>query len=444
MERVYAQEVGQHIDEVVKVQGFVENIRNSKAMAFIVLKDITGKIQITLEKEPNPQLAEIVDTITQDSVITVSGKAVKNEYVKMGGIEILPEEILVESIANALPIVRKDIPATKKKQAVERSSIDQRIDYRWIDLRTDENQLMFKVQTVLVNALRQYLLKKNFIEIHTPKLIGAASESGADVFEVKYFDRKAYLAQSPQFYKQMAMAAGFERIFECGPVFRAEKSFTSKHTTEFTGFDLEFSYITSFRDVMKMEEELLKAALTEVKAAYGDQIQELFGKEVIVPETPFPVVKLRDLYDALEKEFGYSVPESEKGDLTTEAEKLSYEWVKKHYNHEFLFVTDYDAEKRAFYHMRDENGVPQGYDLIWRGVEITTGAQREHRYDVLKKQAQEKDLDKDVEFYLEFFAYGCPPHGGFGIGVDRLTMLLLGLPIKEAMFIFRGPTRLTP
>ena len=444
MERIYAQEVSQHIDEVVKVQGFVENIRNSKAMAFIVLKDITGKIQITLEKEPNPGLAGIVDTITQDSVITVSGKVIKNEYVKMGGIEILPEEIVVESIANALPIVRKDIPATKKKQAVERSSIDQRIDYRWIDLRTDENQLMFKVQTVLVNALRQYLLKKNFIEIHTPKLIGAASESGADVFEVKYFDRKAYLAQSPQFYKQMAMAAGFELIFECGPVFRAEKSFTSKHTTEFTGFDLEFSYITSFRDVMKMEEELLKAALTEVKAAYGDQIQELFGKEVIVPETPFPVVKLRDLYDALEKEFGYSVPESEKGDLTTEAEKLSYEWVKKHYNHEFLFVTDYDAEKRAFYHMRDENGVPQGYDLIWRGVEITTGAQREHRYEVLKKQAQEKGLDKDVEFYLEFFAYGCPPHGGFGIGVDRLTMLLLGLPIKEAMFIFRGPTRLTP
>ena len=444
MERVYAQEVSQHIDEAVTVQGFVENIRNSKAMAFIVLKDITGKIQITLEKEPNPGLAEIVDTITQDSVITVSGKAVKNEYVKMGGIEILPEEIVVESTANALPIVRKDIPATKKKQAVERSSIDQRIDYRWIDLRTDENQLMFKVQTVLVNALRQYLLKKNFIEIHTPKLIGAASESGADVFEVKYFDRKAYLAQSPQFYKQMAMAAGFERIFECGPVFRAEKSFTSKHTTEFTGFDLEFSYITSFRDVMKMEEELLKAALTEVKAAYGDQILELFGKEVIIPETPFPVVKLRDLYDALEKEFGYSVPESEKGDLTTEAEKLSYEWVKKHYNHEFLFVTDYDAEKRAFYHMRDESGVPQGYDLIWRGVEITTGAQREHRYDVLKKQAQEKGLDKDVEFYLEFFAYGCPPHGGFGIGVDRLTMLLLGLPIKEAMFIFRGPTRLTP
>ena len=444
MERVYAQDVSKHLDELVKVQGFVENIRNSKAMAFIVLKDITGKVQITLEKESNPRLAEVVDTITPDSVITVTGKAVQNEYVKMGGIEILPDDIIVESVAAALPIVRKEIPATKKKQAVERSSIDQRIDYRWIDLRTDENQLMFRVQTVLVNAMRQYLLKKNFMEIHTPKLIGAASESGADVFEVKYFDRKAYLAQSPQFYKQMAMAAGFERIFETGPVFRAEKSFTSKHTTEFTGFDLEFSYITSFRDVMKLEEELLKAALAEVKEACGDQIEELFGTQVIVPETPFPVIRLRDLYDALEKEFGYTVPESEKGDLTTEAEKLSYEWVKKHYNHEFLFITDYSAEKRAFYHMRDENGVPQGYDLIWRGVEITTGAQREHRYEVLKKQAREKGLDKDVEFYLEFFAYGCPPHGGFGLGVDRLTMLLLGLTIKDAMFLFRGPTRLTP
>ena len=304
--------------------------------------------------------------------------------------------------------------------------------------------MMFQVQTTLVNAMRQYLLKENFIEIHTPKLIGAASESGADVFQVEYFDRKAYLAQSPQFYKQMAMASGFERIFEVGPVFRAEKSFTSKHTTEFTGFDLEFSYIDSFRDVMKMEENLLRAGLEAVQERHGEQIKELFGIEVIVPDTPFPVVTLKELYQGLEREFGYTVEEAEKDDLTTDAERLSFEWVKKHYGHEFLFVTDYSAQKRAFYHMRDENGVPQGYDLIWRGVEITTGAQREHRYEVLKKQAEEKGLAEDVKFYLEFFRYGCPPHGGFGIGVDRLTMLLVGLTIKDAMFLFRGPNRLTP
>ena len=444
MNRTYISDVNSAVGSKVKVQGFIENVRNSKFMAFIILKDITGKIQITVEKEKCPDLCDTVEMLTGDSVITVVGEVVANEYVKMGGIEILPETIEVESIADALPITRKEIPATKKKQAVERSSIDQRIDYRWIDLRTDENQMMFKVQTAFVNAMRQFLIEKNFIEIHTPKLIGAASESGSDVFEVKYFDRNAYLAQSPQFYKQMAMASGFEKIFEVGPVFRAEKSYTSKHTTEFTGFDLEFSYIESFRDVMKLEEELLTAALKKVDEMYGEEIKEMFGTEIIVPETPFPVVTLKELYDGLEKDFGYTVDEYEKGDLTTEAERLSFDWVKKHFNHEFLFVTDYDAEKRAFYHMRDENGVPMGYDLIWRGVEITTGAQREHRYDVLKKQAEEKGLAEDVKFYLDFFRYGCPPHGGFGLGVDRLTMLLLGLHIKDAMFIFRGPNRLNP
>ena len=195
-------------------------------------------------------------------------------------------------------------------------------------------------------------------------------------------------------------------------------------------------------------EEIAKTKMPDLNAASLEaavsMIKELFGQEVIVPTTPFPVVKLADLYKGLEEEFGYKVDESEKGDLTTEAERLSYEWVKKHYGHEFLFITDYSAEKRAFYHMRDENGVPQGYDLIWRGVEITTGAQREHRYEVLKKQAEEKGLAEDVKFYLEFFQYGCPPHGGFGLGIDRLTMLLCGLSIKDAEFLFRGPNRLTP
>ena len=444
MERTYIADIKNNLGKTVLVQGFVENLRDGKAMAFIVLKDITGKLQITVEKEKAEHLCESISKLTPDSVVSITGTAIENEFVKLNGIELIPDEIKIESIADALPIMRKEIPATKKKKAVERSSIDQRIDYRWIDLRTDENQLMFKVQTVMVNAMRQFLLDRGFIEIHTPKLIGAASESGSEVFEVKYFDRSAYLAQSPQFYKQMAMASGFERIFEVGPVFRAEKSYTSKHTTEFSGFDLEFSYINSFRDVMKMEEELLAHMLRCVKEKYGDEIKDLFGTEVIVPTTPFPVITLRELYAELEKEFGYTVDESEKGDLTTDAERLSYDWVMKKYGHEFLFITDYSAEKRAFYHMRDENGVPQGYDLIWRGVEITTGAQREHRYDVLKAQAQEKGLDKDVEFYLEFFKYGCPPHGGFGLGIDRMTMLMLGLHIKEAMFIFRGPNRLNP
>lgn len=414
-----------------RISGFVENLRNKRTMAFLVIRDISGKLQVTLEKEKNPELAALVDQLTIHSVVSVEGPVVANEYVKMGGMEMLPEKLEIESIADALPI--KDD-----------SEIDSRMDYRWIDLRRESNQLMLKMQTVLTGAMREFLLDRHFVEIHTPKLIAAASESGSEVFEVKYFDTKAYLAQSPQFYKQMAMAAGLDRIFETGPVFRAEKSYTNKHATEFTGFDLEFSYVYSVEEVMHMEEELLTYAFGKVAEACGEDIRRLFGKEVIVPTMPFPRIKLKDLYNELEARYGYKVSDDAKGDLTTDAEHLCAKFSMEKYGSEFLFVTDYDAKERAFYHMRDERGVPMGYDLIWRGCEITTGAVREHRYEVLKKQADEKGLAKDVEFYLQFFRYGCPPHGGFGLGVDRLTMLFLGLSIKEAEFLFRGPNRLTP
>lgn len=428
MKRTYIKDV--KVGEVNKVKGFIENIRDKKTMAFIVVRDITGKLQVTIEKEKYPEIAEEIAGVLPHSVITVEGPVVANEYVKMGGMEMLPEKLKVESRAEALPLGPD-------------ANIDTRLDYRWIDLRTEKNQLMFQMQTELVKAFREFCLDRNFIEIHTPKLIGTASESGSDVFELDYFDGKAYLAQSPQFYKQMAMASGFERIFESGPVFRAEKSNTNKHATEFTGFDLEISYIDSYEDVMKFEEEMLTYALGKLKEKYGEKCKEVFGKEIIVPTLPFPRIKLADLYADLKAMYGFEVPVEEMNDLTTEAERLCKKYAADKFGHEFLFVTDYPKDKRAFYHMRKDD-VPQGYDLIWNGVEITTGAQREHRYDVLKAQAEEKGLDNDVKFYLEFFKYGCPPHGGFGLGVDRLTMILTDYTIKEVEFLFRGPNRITP
>lgn len=417
--------------EANKIQGFVENLRNKRTMAFLVIRDHTGRLQVTIEKEKHPDLAAIVDQLTVESVVTCVGPVVENEYVKMGGKEMLPEAMEILSIAEPLPLTKD-------------AAIDSRMDYRWVDLRSDKNTLIFKAQTELVAALRQFCLDRSFMEIHTPKLIGAASESGSDVFELKYFDRKAYLSQSPQFYKQMAMAAGFDRIFEVGPVFRAEKSFTNKHATEFTGFDVEMSYISSFQDVMAFEAELLQYALKRVQEKYGEQIKALYGLDTIVPTLPFPQMKLADVYKELEERYGYTADESEKNDLTTDAEHLCAKLSMDKFGHEFLFVTDYGPEKRAFYHMRDEKGMPLGYDLIWRGTEITTGAQREHRYEQLRRQADEKGLGEDVKFYMDFFRYGCPPHGGFGLGVDRLTMLLLGISIKEVMFLFRGPNRITP
>ncbi len=415
----------------VEVQGFIENLRDKKNMQFVVIRDLSGKIQITVVKSEKPEIAEIFSHATLESTVKVVGEAVANEFVKLGGIEIIPDHVELTSKADALPIGPE-------------SFIDQRLDYRWLDLRQEKNQLLFQVQTTMTNALREFLLNKDFIEIHTPKLIPTASESGSEVFEVKYFDRKAYLAQSPQFYKQMAMASGFERIFECGPVFRAEKSHTKKHATEFTGFDIEFSYINSFEDVMQLEEEMLTYMLQKIKEKHGDRIREVYGVDVVVPTLPFPKMKLQDIYKELEERYNFTVPDEEKVDLTTEAERLCEQLAKDKFNHEFLFVTDYGPEKRAFYHMR-KNGILQGYDLIWKGIEITSGAQREHRYEIIKQQAKEKGLDKDVEFYLEFFKYGMPPHGGFGLGLDRMIMLLLNIPtIKESMFIFRGPDRLNP
>ena len=428
--RTYIKELNEN--ETTKIAGFVTKVRDTKYMTFVMLKDITGEIQVSFSKEECASLIEDVSKCTVGLVISIDGKMVKSEYVKNGGCEFIPTDIKIESIAAPSPID-------------EGAEVDSRLDYRWVDLRSERNTMIFKIQSALVEAMREYMYENSFTEIHTPKLIGTASESGSDVFEVKYFDGNAYLAQSPQFYKQMAMAAGLDRIFEVGPVFRAEKSFTNRHSTEFTGFDVEFSYIDSYEDVMDLEEALLTHALSKISEKYGDEIASLFDKPVVVPDKPFPRVKLEDVYSEIEKRYGYKVEESEKTDLTSEAEKLACQYAMEEFGSEFIFVTDFKPDKRAFYHMRDDAGIPLGYDLLWRGVEITTGAQREHRYEILKKQAEEKGLSKDVEFYLEFFKYGCPPHGGFGLGVDRLTMLLLGLPsLKETEFIFRGPNRLNP
>ena len=414
----------------VKFGGVIDTVRDKKNIQFVILKDFSGKIQLTIDKVLYPEIEESFAHLLPGSTVEVEGDLVNSAYVKMGGKEVLVDKLKVTSTASVSPIN-------------EDTSIDQRIDYRWLDLRTQKNLLMFKIETLIQDSFRRFLLDRDFIEIHSPKLIGTASESGAEVFEVKYFDGKAYLAQSPQFYKQMAIAGGFGRVFECGAVFRAEKSHSRKHATEFTGFDLEFTGIESVEDIMVMEEDLLEYELRNLKEKFGDEIKEVFGVDIVVPTLPFPRITLENLYNELEKLYGYSIPKSEQDDMTTEAEKLCKQYAMDKFNHEFIFVTDFGARKRAFYHLR-ENGVPQGYDLVWKGMEITTGAQREHRYDILKAQAQEKGLEKDVEFYLQFFKYGCPPHGGFGLGLDRFMINLLETHIKEVQFVFRGPDRITP
>lgn len=437
MKKIYFKNLNEYLEQEITIEGFVDNIRILQYVDFLIIRDTTGKVQVTIEKNTsNEFLTKIVSTITPESTVKITGILHKNDKVKLNNMELIPTNITVTSkCLEELPLNYKDSKS---------AAIDTRLNYRFLDLRSDKNILMFKVQTCMINAMREFVVKNNFTEIHTPKIISTASESGSEVFEVNYFGRKAYLAQSPQFYKQMAMCAGFEKVFEIAPAFRAEKSNSYRHTTDFTSFDIEMSYLNNLDELMDFEENLFIAGLKAVKEKYGKEIKELFNVEVIVPTKPFPRIKLEELYKILEKEYGYKMNYEDVGDMNAESEKLASKYVKEKYDHEFVFITDFSAKKRAFYHKR-ENGIPQGADLIWKGCETTTLALRENNYETLCKQAKEKGLDQDVKFYLEFFKYGCHPHGGFAIGVDRITMLLLETgSLKETMFIFRGPSRLEP
>ncbi len=417
----------------VEIQGWIENLRDKKNMQFIVIRDLSGKVQVTVVKAEKPEVAEIFSKATLESTVKIVGEAVANEYVKLGGIEIIPESVELTSRAEALPIGPE-------------SSIDQRIDYRWIDLRSPEKALIFQVETVLNQAMRQYCIDNGFIEIHTPTLIGASSEGGADVFEVKYFDKKAYLIQSPQFYKQMAMASGFEKVFINTPVFRAEKSHTKKHATEFSGFDIEISYVKSQEDVMKVQEEMLAYAIGEVSKKYGEKVKELLGVDIVVPTVPFPRITVREAYKILREKLNLAINDGD--DFSTEQEVALCKYMEELNGHQFFFVTEYPSKVRAFYTMakEDEPEYSKSYDLYFKDVELTSGAQREHRPEVLKAQIEAKGIDTTpMQDYINFFKNGCPPHGGFGLGLDRFLMLLLDLPsLKEAMYLFRGPDRLTP
>jgi aspartyl-tRNA synthetase len=365
----------------------------------------------------------------------VTGKIVGNEIVNLGGIELVIEAIKVYSTASSpLPIN-------------EETMQENRLDWRFIDLRSPKNRLIFRLQTTAEYAMRTSWRENGFIEIHSPKLMETASESGAELFKVEYFGKTAYLAQSPQFYKQMAMAAGFDRIFEIGPVFRANPSFTSRHDTEFTSVDVEMSWIDSHEDVINFEERWLHHILATVKSELGDEIKEFYGVDVTVPELPFPRVTMEEAY-AILANAGYTVTRAEKGDLDPEGERVLARYIKEKFSHEFVFVTDYPVSVRAFYHMRyeDRPSLTKSFDLLWNGLEVTTGAQREHRRDVLVRQAKEKGFALEpLHRYLDFFKFGCPPHGGYGFGLTRMLMILLGLKnVREVTYLYRGPNRLSP
>ncbi|HET8926207.1 MAG TPA: aspartate--tRNA(Asn) ligase [Microbacterium sp.] len=445
-QRVLVSQLQAREDGPVSVSGWVETVRDQKKVQFVILHDETGAVQLVnpatrelpedadATAEAALALTETISDLATGTFLTVTGELKHDERVKLGGVEIK---------VGALDITAAALPETP---IAADSSLDKRMDWRFLDLRQRRNNLIFRVQTTLEHAMRSFWIERDYIEIHSPKLMGSPSESNAELFSLDYFeDKTAYLAQSPQFFKQMAQSAGFGKVFEIGPAFRADPSFTSRHATEFTSIDAEISWIDSHEDVARMQEELLQTAFQAVKDKHGVEIEALFGLEVAVPSIPFPRIPLAEAREIIAGR-GYDIPRTD-GDLDPEGERQISAHVEETYGHQFVFITDYHPEIRAFYHMRnEETGLTKSYDLLFKGVEITTGAQREHRVDVLVEQAKEKGLEPEhLDFYLDFFRYGAPPHGGFGMGMARLLMLLLGQDsIREVTFLFRGPTRLEP
>ncbi|TFC96213.1 aspartate--tRNA(Asn) ligase [Cryobacterium breve] len=425
----------------VTVSGWVDTVRDQKKVQFVVLRDESGAVQLVNPRTTDAagvvvadEPASTISTLSQGSFVTVTGELKHDERVKLGGIEIKLATLEVVTVA---------IPETP---IAADSSLDKRLDWRFLDLRQPKQNLIFRLQTTFEHAMRTYWIDNDFIELHTPKLMASASESRAELFEVEYFDTKAYLAQSPQFFKQMAQSAGFGKIFEVGPAFRADPSFTSRHSTEFTSVDSEISWIDSHEDVMQLHEKLLVAGFTAVKEKHGEEVLALFGVEVTVPSTPFPRIPLAEAKEIV-KNRGYEVPRDD-DDMDPEGERQIAAYVLETFGHEFVFLTDYASSIRPFYHMRHEGdaSITKSYDLIFNGTEISTGAQREHRIDILVEQAKDKGVDpEEIEGYLDFFRYGVPSHGGFGMGLARVLMLMLHqASIREVTYLFRGPTRLEP
>jgi aspartyl-tRNA synthetase len=414
----------------------VNTLRLQRKVQFVLVRDHTGMVQIAHKRpEGGSALEETIEHgMPIESAVKVTGTVVDNPVVKLGGLEIVPTSIEV--------VNRADTPLPIN----EMSGIDQRMEWRFLDLRNPSRRLIFEVQTTFEKALREFAFAEGCTELHTPKLMGTASESGAEVFQVKYFDRIAYLAQSPQFYKQMAIAAGIDKVFEVGPVFRAEPSFTSRHATEFTGIDVEIAWIDSVEDVMSFEERMLAHALAAVRELHGAEIEEQLGTEVVVPTVPFPRYTMAEAIGLL-RERGWN-PDGDRVDLDPEGERAISALVQERHGHEFVFVTEFPISVRPFYHLRPEDKpeVTASFDLLWKGLEVTTGAQREHRYDVLRKQAKEKGMDLEpLSSYMNCFRFGTPPHGGLGAGLNRMLMVLLGLDsIRESTFLFRGPHTLEP
>lgn len=437
IERVYASELSPNMDgEEVSIAGWVHEKRKLGGLMFLLIRDRSGIVQVTLPKKFVPaEVFETAKALSKESVVVVRGKLQAMDKAP-GGVEVIPSQIeVLSTAASPLPL-----DPTEKVPA----NLDTRLDHRVLDLRKPRIAAIFKIRARALKAAREHLISQGFLEVHTPRIISTASEGGTELFPISYFEREAFLAQSPQLYKQMLMGTGFDRVFEIATYFRAEEHDTIWHLNEITAIDCELAFISGYEDVLRVIEGLIRAMIREVKEHCAEEL-ELLGVELKEPPERFPRLSYEEVLSLLEEEANLKLPFGE--DLTTEAEKKLGEIMRQR-GHELYFVTRFPLEAKPFYTMPDSENpeLSASFDLEFKGREIISGSQRIHDYDLLVQRIKAKGLRvESFSSYLEAFKYGMPPHGGFGMGIERFLMLLLDLPnIREAVLFPRDRHRLEP
>jgi nondiscriminating aspartyl-tRNA synthetase len=433
--RILSSELSQHVGKKVIIQGWLHKKRALGALMFIVVRDRSGLVQVVVGQESEQ---EKLRGCQVGSILKIDGEVVEEKRA-LGGVEIHNPVISVDVAVSEPPLIEIDKPIDHKSE-----NLDTLFENRVVNLRNVNEGLVFKLRSEVVNTLRDFLRRNDFVEINTPKLVAGAAEGGAEVFKLDYFGQEATLAQSPQLYKQM-MVGVFERVFEIGPAFRAELSATTRHLSEVTMLDIEMGFINDHADVLDMVQNMAYEVLMEIYKRQAEHLKALNAPELVI-QPRFPRYSMAEIHELYSKETGKNTTKEQ--DLLPEEEKWICEYSKEHEGCELVFATNLPKSKMKFYHMANEDGTARSADLLFRGVEISTVPQREHRYAKLVEQMKAAGIDPTdpgFSYYLQAFEYGLPAHGGCGFGIDRFVQKIIGLSnIKEAVLFPRDLNRLTP
>jgi aspartyl-tRNA synthetase len=424
------------LDSEVAISGWVSKLRDLGKVKFIIVRDSKGTAQVTLKKGVvEESLLNVVNALNLEDIVFIQGTVVERKNAPSGK-EIIPNKIEILSKA--------EVPLPLDISGKIESNLDTRLDWRVLDLRRLEIASLFKIQAKIVEGMEEHLRNVGYLKVFTPCLMGVASESGAEVFPVVYFEREAFLRQDPQLHRQLLIAAGFDKVYDLGPNWRSDPSHTPRHLCEYRACAVEFGFLHDEIDVMKVEENLVVAA---VKKTIEDCEKELklLDREILVPKTPFPKLEFPKVYEILD-EFGKKIEFGE--DYDRESELILWKYVKEKYGSNFFFVNKFPFKVKPFYVMKsdEDSQWARSVDLIYKGLELSSGGQREHRYNKIVSQIEEKRLNIDaMAWFVKFFKYGVPAHGGFCIGIERLIKQLLGIEnIREVTLFPRTPERLVP